>query len=540
MTRERRAGVWAVAIVAGGVVAFRLGFAPFEERAGWLAALTMWIAGGSGLVAWLRLPASRIGPLLVGASFAWGAAALLLGGLRGGDIVGRSVGLVYASVLGHAVASFPDGRLSRSTAVLVVAGYLACLLPAPNAETLVTLSTAAAVATRVLGRRSSSLPVLIAAAVAIGLGVGLGPHWRVLAPTVVPDPRVPAEAAIIVVTMLLSQALVHDVARRRELEDLLFGLGADGGDVLTRRLAKIAGDPALQIAYSLPGSAIWVDPAGRTIDPPFQPGLTTTPIKVNGTQVGVFVHEQSRLADSAVIQAISRTAALASTNARLQAEVLVQLGDVEASRVRLAQAADDERRSLRRRLEDGLGPVLADLEVAVVHATSDRSRDDDGDRAHGDATDHSIAYVREARREIAALADGLPPRALDRGLTRALAALVARFPLAVTFDPPADGPIDATAQAALYFACSEALTNAAKHANARTAAVRLCSVDGWATIEISDDGVGGADVEAGTGLRGLRDRLESLGGSLSIESASGHGTRILASVPTSTIRPAPA
>jgi signal transduction histidine kinase len=182
-----------------------------------------------------------------------------------------------------------------------------------------------------------------------------------------------------------------------------------------------------------------------------------TPIEVEGSPVGLLIHKRGSLTDAGVLQAIGRAAGLASTNARLQAEVVAQLAEVDATRLRLAEAADEVRRVLRRRLEDGLEPLLADLESAVVDASR---------RAPGTAGAGTVSRVREVRREIAELVSGLPPRALDRGLVPAISALAARCPVPVTLEHLAAGPAGGRAQVALYFVCSEALSNAAKHARA--------------------------------------------------------------------------
>jgi signal transduction histidine kinase len=329
-------------------------------------------------------------------------------------------------------------------------------------------------------------------------------------------------AALIVVAVVLSHALVRRADRQREVESLVLELGAGSGDVLTRRLRGIAGDPTLQVAYSMPEVGRFVDPTGRAVVLATGKDREETPIRVEGSPVGLLIHERGSLTDAGVLQAIGRAAGLASTNARLQAEVVAQLAEVDASRLRLTEAADEERRVLRRRLEDGLEPLLADLEAAVADASR---------VAHGGAGADPVAHVREVRREIAELASGLPPRALDRGLAAAISALAARCPVPVTVQQLSAGPASGRTQAALYFACSEALSNAAKHARASSVSVRLTSAGGETTVEVSDDGIGGADLDRGTGLGGLRQRLEAMGGTLFVESPAGGGTLVRASLP---------
>jgi signal transduction histidine kinase len=105
------------------------------------------------------------------------------------------------------------------------------------------------------------------------------------------------------------------------------------------------------------------------------------------------------------------------------------------------------------------------------------------------------------------------------------------MPLPVSVAQGIEGPLPAPVEAAAYFVASEALTNVAKHAAATQATVRTAWADGAAVIEVIDDGVGGADLAAGSGLQGLADRIEALGGSLRVESAPGEGTRVWARIP---------
>jgi signal transduction histidine kinase len=524
MSREWRALGAAVALAAGGVVVVRVGFASYEQRQAWLAVLTMWVVGGSGLLAWLRAPSSRVGLILLAVALSWGGAALAVGAVPGTDPASRIIGMGYTGILAQAIVTFPSGRLSQRTALPVVAGYLACVIPSPAGPAVIATVAVAGIVLRATDGPSVrvSPPAVVAGAV-FAIGVGMSGLWPSLAPTVIPDPRLSLEAAMIVVAVVLSQALVRRSDRQREIESLVLELGAGSGDILTRRLRAFAGDPTLQVAYSMPETGRFVDATGRALVPTTDGDRETTRIGAEGAPVGLLVHRRGGLAEAGVVQAIGRAAGLASTNARLQAEVVAQLAEVEASRLRLAEAADDERRILRRRIEEGLEPLLADLESAIA----DAERRADGGRSGAGP----IAHVREVRREIAELASGLPPRALDRGLLPAISALAAGSPVPVTVEQLSAGPASGRAQAALFFVCSEALANAVKHAHAASVTVRLTSTGGWATVEVADDGVGGADPNLGTGLHGLRRRLEDLDGTLSVESPTGRGTVVRASVP---------
>ena len=142
------------------------------------------------------------------------------------------------------------------------------------------------------------------------------------------------------------------------------------------------------------------------------------------------------------------------------------------------------------------------------------------------------AELQTALAELRELARGIHPVVLtDHGLEAALPALAARSPLPVELDLELDARLAPADEAALYFVAAEALTNVAKYANARSARVQLRESDGWAQITIADDGVGGASESGGSGLRGLADRLDALGGRIEVHSTAGEGTTIRARVP---------
>jgi signal transduction histidine kinase len=160
-----------------------------------------------------------------------------------------------------------------------------------------------------------------------------------------------------------------------------------------------------------------------------------------------------------------------------------------------------------------------------------RARAAAGDEA-GAMLDEAAEELGRTRAELAELGGGLPPAALsERGLGPALAALARQSPVPVDVDAsPEHLPPDI--EAAIYFVCSEALANVAKHARASRAALAVSVDDGWARVRVSDDGRGGADAERGSGLLGLVDRVEVLGGKLRLDSPVGGGTRLIAEVPT--------
>jgi signal transduction histidine kinase len=218
---------------------------------------------------------------------------------------------------------------------------------------------------------------------------------------------------------------------------------------------------------------------------------------------------------------VETAARLTAANAELNASLRQQVGAVAASRRRLLLAADDERRRLEQHLHDGAARRLTNMHDAMVRvagaASSEHLRT---------ATDQLELTIDE----LATLAHGLHPRELAVGLRSALRAVAARSAVPVRLTAP-DRRFPAEAEVAAYYTCAEALANVAKHAAATSATIEVAEPDGWLTVMVSDDGRGGADPERGTGLRGLADRIESLGGHLTVESLVPSGTRLTATIP---------
>jgi PAS domain S-box-containing protein len=198
--------------------------------------------------------------------------------------------------------------------------------------------------------------------------------------------------------------------------------------------------------------------------------------------------------------------------------------ELRASRARLVEVADAERRRIQRNLHDG-----AQQRLTSVLLSLGRLRGAEGGPAG--LLDAAIEELAAGLDELRALAGGLHPALLtERGLETALEALVMRAPLPVDLDFELDRRLPEQIEAAAYYVVAEALANVQKHAGAHRASVRVATGDGQVAVSVSDDGAGGAD-EEGSGLRGLTDRVESLGGTLSLESPAGGGTRLAARIP---------
>jgi PAS domain S-box-containing protein len=209
--------------------------------------------------------------------------------------------------------------------------------------------------------------------------------------------------------------------------------------------------------------------------------------------------------------------------------------EIRASRARLVEAADDARRKLERNLHDGAQQRLVALSVSLRLAETKL-----GDDPHGAAS--ILAGAREelahALDELRELARGIHPAVLtDRGLGAAVEALVARSPIPVAAEVPAE-KLPPAVEAAAYYVVSESLANVVKYAQASNVQVRIATEDGQVVVEVSDDGVGGADPALGSGLRGLADRVAALDGSLAVASPNGSGTCVRAVIPVRHAAPA--
>ena len=203
--------------------------------------------------------------------------------------------------------------------------------------------------------------------------------------------------------------------------------------------------------------------------------------------------------------------------------------ELAASRARIVEAGDAERRRLERNLHDGAQQRLVATSLSVRLAAN-RAGDDQQLHAMLDRAGEELALALEELRE---LARGLHPAVLsDHGLNAALQTLADRAPVPVLVDVALDDErLPEPVEAAAYYVVAEALTNMAKHARASEARVRVQRADGHAVVEVADDGVGGADAKGGSGLCGLVDRVEALGGRLTVTSPAGAGTRLRAELP---------
>ena len=470
---------------------------------------------GLGLVAWQRRPSSRSGLLMVATGFAWFA----------GSLAGAAL-FLHRGPLVHLLVSYPQGRLrSRLEQLVVTAAYVDAVVYPLARQDGATIALSLLVAITVLvgylraggpERRARVAALVAASAVALVLGL--------LAIARVVDVEADAtglwvyQAVLVLVAVGLFADLLWGRWTQAAITGLVVDLGeAEQGGTLQVKLARAVGDPSLVVAYRLPDAEGYVDEGGRPVALPAPgAGRTVTYLHQDGQQIGVLVHDSAVLDDPELIDAVAAAAGIAVANARLQADVRARVSEVEASRRRIVEAGDAERRRLERELRDGAERRLAHVtDLLADRGTSVADLQRQSEAAHAALTEFGR---------------GVHPRTLtEAGLAVALAELSARCPVPVQVTVPKR--LEPAVEAAVYYLCAEALTNVAKYAQASQAGIAVQRQAEIVVVEVWDDGIGGADPAGGSGLRGLADRVEALQGRLRVESPQGEGTRLLAEIP---------
>lgn len=535
-----------------------------------------WAFIASGLLAAARRPDSRFGWLLAAVGFAWFAAGL--GDANNAILftVGNLLGSLWIAFFVHALLVFPDGRLdgwvAKACAALVyfictVMQVIALLFMDPVREipecasgrcpdNLVLVNADGGIFNAISGTQN-----MIGGVIGIGALYVLIQRWRrasiplrrTLGPVFVAAGIFMCgyivllivdltagisddgtTAIVLALYGLIPPAFLFGVLRGR-LEQASVGrlveeLGSAEPGHLRDALRRTLRDPSLEVAYWIPETATYVDSGGRPVTVTETPDAAVTVVEHAGARVAAVIHDPSLAERQALTRSAFAAAGIALANERLQADLRARLEELRASRARIVEAGDSERRRLERNLHDGAQQRLVALSVSLRLARSRLASDpEEADRILAGAGDELTAALAELRE----LARGLHPAALDRGLEPALRALTAREPLPVELAYTLGERLPQPVEAAAYYVVAEALTNVAKYASATLATVAVARANGRAVVRVTDDGVGGADMSRGSGLRGLRDRVEALDGQLRVESPTGGGTVVVAEIPMS-------
>jgi signal transduction histidine kinase len=308
------------------------------------------------------------------------------------------------------------------------------------------------------------------------------------------------------------------------LEDLRAGRAApeSTGEVL----AEAVGDPSLELFFWLPADEVHVDASGRVVEELPGRERARTPVRRGDLRLATVVHDRTLDERPDLIESVIEAAGLTIEIARLRVEVRHRLAEVEESRARIVTAGYEERRRLERDLHDGAQQRLVSIGLALRHVQGRLP----APSPEAEELDAGVAELGNAIEELRELARGVRPAVLDDGLAPALRELASRSPLRARVDATGERFEDRLETAA-YFVASEALTNAAKHANASTVTLSASRLNGNLVVAVRDDGVGGAVTSDGSGLTGIADRVAALGGSVTVSSPPGQGTVVTAELP---------
>jgi signal transduction histidine kinase len=491
----------------------------------------------AGLAAWWRRPDNRVGVLMIAAGAIWYVSALQFTNSPTLNALGFWLAYLPPVIVGHLTLAYPDGTLRRRSERWAVTASYVVYLALEGVRYAVAGSCSHVSMPGRTGVNCAS-PALAGLVSLDGLLFdALFTYWLVRRWLAASRPARRIHAPVWLGFTLLSALLVANVSgsllaipsrvqlglllgyglcwvglpfaflsgllrarlARHRVTDLVMRLEGGAGPAWLRDLlADALGDPSLALGLWSEAAAGYVDAAGRPLAVP-EPGADrgVTLVERRGRRLAVLVHDPSLAEQRSLVEAAVAAAGLALENARL------------------AEAALHERRSIERDLHDGLQHRLLRLSwMADRTGAEELARD-----------------ARDAYTRLRELARGIHPAILtERGLAAAVEEHVLRVAIPVLLDLPA-ARCPVAVEAAAYFTVSEALTNAVKHAEASRVTVRGRLEAGRLTVEIADDGAGGADAARGTGLRGLQERAAALGGSVAVHSAPGLGTAVVLELP---------
>jgi len=569
VTRPPSASVrWAIALAgcAAAAAVFVITAGIDEPAPEVDAVLVTWITLSyvlCGLIAWSRRPESRFGPLMVAAGF-----GPLLSRLSEVDAslpqtIGEPCRLLPIVLFLHVFLAYPSGTLERGfERVLLAAGYTtvvgfgiaAMTLGLSGRKSLIEVVNypdvggvllgigrigTAAVALTGLGvlfvrarslrrpvRRSLVRACFALALVSLAIGV-LMRHFELRAAEPI---KWIGFTLIGVAPVLFLIGFLRARLARSAVADLFVELRPDPAPAdLRDALARALSDPSLKLVYWLPEFGSYADLHGQEVDlRELRADQAVTLIDNKGEHVAALLHEPALKDEPELLDAVTAAVAISLENGRLHAELRARLEELKGSRSRIVDAGQKERQRLERNLHDGAQQRLVALSLEL-RLLEERLAGDPEARGRLDQARQEIATSLEELREVAR---GIHPAVVTgHGLAIALEQLAARAAVPVRLEVRIGGRLPERLEVAAFYLVSESLANIGKHANATSATVEVARTNGQLTVEVVDDGCGGADTERGSGLRGLADRVEALEGRLRVWSPTGKGTRLRAEIP---------
>ncbi|MGH2938867.1 MAG: sensor histidine kinase [Solirubrobacterales bacterium] len=519
----------------------------------------------AGILAALRRPASRMGALMVAAGLVWLCAELGNSEVPALTAAGLILATLPLAIVFHLLLAFPSGRLrGRASLIAVLVGYFVCtVMQAPQylfgggsegpwtvlqvkdssaladaglwaqwgVGSCVTVATATILWQRWRrvapeGRRAVA-PILaygifavlyVSVSGRLYVGIGVPDSW---APWVLFSQIV---AVAIIPVAFLATMLSGGFGRTLAIDELGAriepGEGDSGGDSMRTALAATLGDPSVEVALWVEGRGAYLDGLGEVVAvPPADSHRAAAEVTgAGGERLGALLYDAVLAPDPDLAEAAARVVAMQLDRRRLESEV----------RASAIEARDDERRRLARDLHDGMQTRLLLLAMSA-NELSEGSELAASERAR----------LQELERDLVSAADDLrtfahgflPPALVERGIYAATADLADSYPGAVDPQIEAGGERpDARVETAAYFVVSEALANSLKHAGADRVRLSLARENGSLLIEVEDDGRGGASAD-GSGIVGIRDRVEALDGTLALTSPPRGGTLLRVALP---------
>jgi signal transduction histidine kinase len=572
------------ALLALGVVGFVAGAVPLalalanegghqRELIAVTGPLIGWAFIGTGIYAWFREPDNRFGALMAAVGFSACLAGLRVSTEPWVFIFGLLFITSQWALLYHMLLAFPGGTLRSRVEVLLVAGmYFSAwvvhpvqvlfqdtarlgfpenpLLIAGHPDLSADLSRArfwfallllGALAVILVRRwiearpsqRQALAPVLVSGGLVMFL---LGVWYAAMLAEVDQEVAQALEDSRYVVLVTVPFAFLAGLLRSRvagaaAVSEVVTRLGDPGmrGNQIRAALAEALRGTSLELAYWVPERGEYVDAAGRRFEfPPEGSPRSVRRLESHDDRLAVLTYDAAREDERELVRAVAAATTLTLENDRLAADLRENVEELRASRTRIVESGDEARRRIERDLHDGAQQRLVSLALAL-RAIGSRV---DGDPELHRSLEEARGELDRALHELRELARGIHPAILsDVGLEGAIRALVDRAPMPVTVLALPDRRLPNGLETAAYFVVAEALTNVAKYAGAREATVSVKRENGYAVVEVCDDGVGGADPDTGSGLRGLSDRLAALDGELDLRSPPGGGTTLRARMP---------
>lgn len=533
-----------------------------------IALLSVWLTLSyvlGGLIAWARRPASRFGPLMVAAGFVNCMTTLSWSTNDVAYTIGQSLDLVPPVLFAHVFLAFPTGHLStRPQRRLVASAYVVAVglellrmtLGGFGPRNLLELTSHPELAVHVTRAQLLGVGAVCVCVVAI-LGVERRRYGRPLRRSLALLVDAFAIGLLMIAVLFVSlvlelphtaeirwavfatlglapiaflAGLLHDRLARSSVADLFVELRADPAPAdLRDALARALRDPSLRLAYWLPDFKSYADIDGRPVElPEGDERRATTLIDRHGVHVAALLHDPALNDERELLDAVTAAAGIALENGRLHAELSARLEELRGSRARIVDAGQQERKRLERNLHDGAQQrlIALSLELGLLR---DGLKDDAGAARR---LDYARSEIATSLDELRAVSRGLHPAVVSgHGLDVAVEQLAARAAVPVRLAVAIGSRLPERLEVAAFYLVSEGLANVGKHARATSASVEITLTEREVVVEIVDDGVGGADTELGSGLRGLADRVEALEGRLRVWSPSGGGTRLRAEIP---------